>query len=147
MFRTLTVALLLLAACQQQDRATPSPVEKAESNVVAPASVPSLEGSWRVSAVTGDAAVAKLGMTAAFAGGTVKLATGCLQRGWTYTQERNSVAFSASPGASSNCGRAPSASEESAYAALESANIAVFGKDGAQADLSGTGGTLTLERR
>ena len=37
--------------------------------------------------------------------------------------------------------------EETAFAALEDVNIAIFSRKGKRADLSGTGGTLTLERR
>ncbi len=91
--------------------------------------------------------VAQLGMTAVIGGGKAGISTGCLRRAWTYTQKRNVVAFAADPGGSSNCGRTPSGDEEIAYAALNEANIAIFGKEGKEASLSGTGGTLTLERR
>jgi len=150
MFRMLPLALLLLAsACQKPQEQQPS--ENAAANQAAeaatPAEVPVLEGEWKVSTVDGNPAVGGLGMTASFAGGAATLATGCLKRAFTYTQDRNKVSFTTSPSGSANCGRAPGADEEAAYAALESSNIAIFAKDGKQASLSGTGGVLAIERR
>ena len=150
MIRLLPVTLLLLvAACQKQPEESPMANEPANktAEATAPAAVPSLEGSWRVLNVDGNPAVGALGMTASFGGGAATLATGCLKRAFTYTQDRNKVGFAVSPSGSANCGSAPGADEEAAYAALESANIAVFAKDGKQATLSGTGGVLALERR
>ena len=150
MFRALSAALLLFAAgCDRQEAAAPAANEVAnEASAAAPVAVPSLEGSWAVTRVGGVADAAALGMTAAISRNSVTLSTGCLRRAWTYTQKRNVVAFTASPGGSSNCGGgAPGAGAETAYAALTEANIAIFSKDGKEASLSGTGGTLTLERR
>lgn len=148
MIRTLSVtALLLMAACQQQKNPPANEAATQPSAPAAAAAVPSLAGEWRVTMISGDPNAAKLGMAATFGSGLAKLSSGCLQRAWTYTQNRNSVAFAASPGGSSNCGRSPSGDEETAYAALDAANIAIFAKDGKEASLSGTGGTLTLQRR
>ena len=150
MIRALPVALLLLAAaCQKQPGETAATNEAASqaAEVTAPAEVPALNGNWRVVTVDGNPAVGRLGMTASFGEGSATLATGCLKRAWTYTQDRNSVTFNSSPSGSANCGSSPSAEEEAAYAALERANIAVFAKEGNSATLSGTGGVLTLERR
>ena len=91
--------------------------------------------------------VAKLGLAAAIGGGKASLSTGCLRRSWTYTQKRNVVAFAADPAGSNNCGRTPSGDEEVAYAAIDAANMAIFANEGREASLSGTGGTLTLQRR
>ena len=151
MARLLPLALLLLlaAACNKEDSRAARHSNEAAAAPAAPAAaaeVPSLEGDWRVTMIEGRDA-AGLGMTAAIGGGKASIATGCLRRAWTYTQNRNVVAFTASPGGSSNCGRSPSGDEEAAYAALNAANIAIFGKDGKEASLSGTGGTLTLQRR
>jgi len=141
-------ALLLIAACDKPDSGVAQNPDKAADTRAAPAAakIPSLEGSWRVTMIGGQDATT-LGMTAAMAGGRASLSTGCLRRAWTYTQNRNVVAFTASPGESSNCGRSPSGDEEAAYAAINDANMAIFGKDGKEASLSGTGGTLTLQRR
>ena len=142
-------ALLLVVACEKPESSAAPNSDNATATPAAPtatADIPSLEGNWRVTMIEGQDAVA-LGMTAAMAGGKASLSTGCLRRAWTYTQNRNVVAFIASPGASTNCGRSPSGDEETAYTAINDANIAIFGKDGKEASLSGTGGTLTLQRR
>ena len=148
MIRIVPIAVLsILASCGQQEAPPPQANEAVES---APerAEVPSLEGRWAVTRVGGVADAASMGMTAAIGGGSVTLTTGCLKRAWTYTQKRNAVAFTSSPAGSSNCGGgSPSAAAETAYAALTEANIAIFSKDGKEASLSGTGGSLTLERR
>lgn len=146
--RKLTVAAaLLVSACNQRDQ-SPAPVQNEPAEAPAPAAeVPSLEGSWKVTMAEGRDASA-MGMTASFAGGSATLSTGCFRRGWTYSQKRNAVTFTTSPSGSSNCGgSAPGAAEEGAFAALAESNIAIFAKDGQEATLSGTAGTLTLERR
>ena len=147
MTRTLAAALSLsLAACSPQKSETPAANDVA-SEPVAQDSVPSLEGNWAVESIDG-LPVSSSAMTASFAGGKVSIASGCVRRGLTYTQKRNVVSFAADPGGSSNCeGRGTSAEHESAYAALQGASIAIFGKDGREANLSGTGGNLTLKRR
>ena len=150
MYRAFPLALILLAAgCDSRDASTPAAANVADqASAAAPAEVPSLEGSWAVSRVGGVADAAGLGMTASISKDSVTLSTGCIKRAWAYSQKRNVVAFTSSPGGSSNCGgAAPSAGAEAAYAALSEANIAIFSKDGKEASLSGTGGTLTLERR
>ena len=141
-------AVLLLAACGQQNDAVPAPTNEAAKPAAAPVEVPSLEGNWAVSRIGGVADAAPLGMTAAIGKDSIIFSTGCFRRAWTYTQNRNVVAFTAAPAGSSNCGgSSPGASAETAYAALSEANIAIFSRDGKEASLSGTGGTLTLERR
>ena len=113
----------------------------------AKAEVPTLDGSWQVTVIDGVEAK-PLGMTATVGEGRASLATGCFRRSWTYSQKGNMVDFTASPSGSSNCGGlTPGAQEETAFAALEDVNIAIFSRKGKRADLSGTGGTLTLERR
>ena len=140
-------AILLVAGCGRQDTAPAPQSETKQAKPEAQAEVPSLEGDWRISSVGGVPNAAAIGMAASFGDGSAVISTGCLKRAWTYTQKRNVVAFTSSPGGSSNCGSAPSAGEETAYAALSEANIAIFSKDGSEASLSGTGGTLTLQRR
>lgn len=141
-------ALLLLAACGQQESQSPRQANEAAEAEKAPAEVPSLEGNWAVARVGGVADAVSLGMTAAISKDSVALSTGCLKRAWTYTQNRNVVSFDVSPAGSSNCGGAsPSAGAETAFAALTEANIVIFSRDGKEASLSGTGGSLTLERR
>jgi hypothetical protein len=151
MIRNLAMAALLFAAaCSQQDGNPPAANNVVEAPGAAPAadSVPSLDGQWRVAAIDGRPLSSDSVMTANFAGGQASLASGCVRRGLTYTQKRNVVSFAIDPGGSSNCeGRGTSAELEAAYAALQGASIAIFSKKDRQADLSGTGGNLTLERR
>ena len=151
MYRACTIALLLFAAgCDRETPAAPATNESVADNAAASAQaeVPLLKGNWAVTSIGGVADAAGLGMTASVTSDTITLGTGCIRRAWTYTQKRNLVAFKASPGGSSNCGgTAPSAGAEAAYAAVADANMAVFSKEGRQASLSGTGGTVTMERR
>ena len=156
MNRTLPLAaLLILAACgKTAEPAPPIANESSSATASAPAGapaakpdVPSLEANWQVTMIGGVDSKA-LGMTATLGGDRASLSTSCFRRAWTYTQQRNVVDFTASPSGSSNCGgQAPGAQEESAYAALDDANLVIFNNDGKEATLSGTGGTLTLERR
>ena len=148
MIRIVPIAMLMaLAACGEREAPPPPVNETAEPATVA-TEVPSLEGSWSVVRIGGVPEAGPLGMTAAVTKGSFTLSVGCFRRAWTYTQNRNVVTFKSSPGGSSNCGgSAPGAAAETAYAVLDDANIAVFSKDGKEASLSGTGGTLTLERR
>ena len=139
------VLFALIAGCNQQQPAAPPANDVAAAPAAKPA-VPSLNGNWRVTAIGGQP-VAGAAMAAAIGDGSASMSAGCLRRGWTYTQERNLVAFIGSPGGSSNCGRSPTVEEETAFGALGDANLAIFAKDGREATLSGTGGTLTLERR
>ena len=149
MNRALTLAALLcLAACSQQQPAPANEAESAPAGQVAEKAVPSLEGSWDVTAIDGRPVDASSAMVASFSGGNAIVASGCLRRAWTYRQNKNVVTFAAYPGGSANCqGRGTTAQQETAYAALQEANIAIFGKDGSEASLSGTGGNLTLQRR
>ena len=142
MIRTFAlVALLLTANCSKQDQPAPpaNDVAAAPAAPKAKAEVPSLKGAWTVAGGSG--------LTASFADGRLILSEGCLRRAWTYTQNRNSVAFTSAPGASSNCGQTPSRGLEAAFGPISDANIAVFSADGGEVTLSGLGGTLQLARR
>jgi hypothetical protein len=143
-------ALLRVAACGQQDDRPAAANEAADAPAAAPAagSVPSLDGQWRVATIDGRPVGAGSAMTASFAGGKASIASGCVRRGLTYTQKRNVVSFAADPSGSANCeGRGTSAEHEAAYVALQGASIALFRNQGREADLSGNGGNLALERR
>ena len=140
-------ALLLLAACGTETTTEQPANDTAAEGARATEEIPALAGEWRVSKIEGRDA-SGLAMTASFNGGQASLAIGCLRRAWTYTQDRNIVSFTSNPAGSANCGGAtPSGDAETAYAALERANIAIFSRQGKEASLSGTGGNLTLERR
>ena len=86
-------------------------------------------------------------MAASFAAGQASLSAGCVRRAFAYTQKRNVVSFTANPAGSSNCeGQGASAEQATASDALQQASIVIFNKDGSEANLSGTGGNLTLRR-
>lgn len=143
-------ALLLVAGCGQQEPPPTATNEAASAQATSetPEDVPDLEGQWSVAAIDGKPVSGGSAMTAGFAGGKASISSGCFRRAWTYTQKRNVVTFTADPGSSANCGgESPDAVQESAYAVVTNANIAIFRKDGSEANLSGTGGTVTLERR
>jgi hypothetical protein len=150
MNRCLTIAALLLAAaCSKQDQGAPAANEVANTAQApaAEAEVPTLEGSWQVAAIDGRPVAEASAMIATFAGGKLSVASGCVRRAWTYTQKRNVVSFADNPSGSDNCGSGTSSQQETAYAAFTKASIAIFNKDGSEANLSGTGGGLTLRRR
>ena len=139
-------ALLFVSACDRQEPSVApatNAVAEAPSLPAVKAPVPALKGEWRVVTVSGNPAT----MALSVGDGRATMSAGCLRRGFTYTQDRNRVAFAAAPAGSSNCGRSPRGDEEAAFAALGESNMAIFGKDGRDLTLSGFGGTLTLERR
>lgn len=142
-----TVAILLAAACSQGEQAQSPPANNVADAAAAPEPknvVPSLEGSWSVASVAGNPGG---GLILTAGNGLASLSAGCLRRSFAYKQDRNLVSFTASPGGSSNCGQSTSADQEAAFGALADANMAIFGKEGTEATLSGPGGTLTLQRR
>ena len=141
-------AFLFVAACGQQGEQPAPANDAAEAPAAEPAadSVPSLDGQWRVATIDGKPT--SEGLTVSFASGKAGIASGCVRRGLTYTQKRNVVSFAEDASGSANCeGRGTSGEHESAYAALQGASITIFGKEGKEATLSGTGGNVALERR
>ena len=145
---SIIAALLLVAACSQQEpAATPANDSAAATkSTAAEQQTPKLEGQWTVAARDGRPLGAA--MTASFSGGKASIAAGCVRRAWTYSQAGNVVSFTADPAGSSNCeGQGTSAEQETAVVALQEATIVIFSKDGSEANLSGTGGNLSLRRR
>jgi hypothetical protein len=150
MMRTLTVATaLLLVACSQQPAEAP-PANQAASapEPKAAAEVPALQGEWQVATIDGKPVGEGSAMSVSFARTQASLIAGCVRRAFAYTQKRNVVSFAASPGGSSNCeGQGASAQLATAADALQNASIVIFDKAGSEANLSGTGGNLTIRRR
>jgi hypothetical protein len=150
MNRFLTIAtLLLIAGCAQQkdsNAPTSNDAEAAPAETAA-ATVPALEGEWQVAKVDGRPVGPGSAMVAAFGDDKVRIAAGCSHRAWTFTQKRNIVSFSADPGGSANCENPPNSDQEAAIHALDRATMAIFDKDGREANLSGNGGNVTLVRR
>ena len=145
---TALAALLSLAACGQQEAAPPPANESAEAPEAKPADTPKLDGQWSVAALDGKPVNAGSAMAASFAAGKASISAGCVRRAFTYTQKRNVVSFTANPAGSANCeGQGASAEHATASDALQQASIVIFSKDGSEANLSGTGGNLTLRRR
>jgi len=149
MSRFLTVAaLLLVSACGQTSDTNSSAATNAAAAAAADAvpTTPELAGEWQLTKVDGrplDGGPANI----TFEGGKARLLTGCTRRAWTYTQKRNIVSFTANPGGSSNCERAPTIKEETAFQAFTRAKMVIFAKEGREASLSGDGGNVTLLRR
>ena len=147
MIRILPLAgFLLLAGCGQPDQAAPAANDMAQIAPAPQAAVPSLAGEWRITGVTGTPTSGEA-MTIVFADGRASVTAGCLRRAASYTQDRNAVDFAAFSPSGGDCSRLPSAQEDLTFVALDDANLAIFGEDGSQTSLSGSGGTLALERR
>ena len=139
-------AMLTLAACGQQE-APPPANETAAAPEAKPAETPKLDGDWRVAAIDGKP-VEGAAMAASFAAGRASLSAGCVRRAFAYTQKRNVVSFTVNPAGSSNCeGQGASAEQATAADALQQASIVIFNQDGSEANLSGNGGNLKLQRR
>jgi len=151
-------ALLLVAACDQQTTSnTASANDDGTANDMAatgtaPAgeaasTTPLLDGEWQLTKVDGRPLEAGSLSTVTFGDGKANLVTGCTRRAWTFTQKRNIVSFAANPGSSSNCERAPTIKEETAFQAFTRAKMVIFDKEGREASLSGDGGNVTLAKR
>lgn len=142
-------ALLLVAGCGQQADSNAASSNDAKAAPVAkpPAETPALEGEWQVTKVDGRQLGPSSAMIATFGDGKVRVVAGCSRRAWTFTQDRNIVAFAADPSGSTNCASPPSADQEAALSALDRATMAIFDKQGGEGNLSGDGGNVTLVRR
>ena len=140
------LAALLLIGCGQPEQAAAPSNDTAQAAPAPKAPVPALKGEWRVAAITG-APVTGTPMTMTIAGGSAKLTVGCIRRTSTFTQDRNTVDFAFPSTTAGDCARLPSAQEDLMFVALGDANVAIFDQDGREVTLSGTGGTVTLERR
>jgi hypothetical protein len=159
MSRFLTIAAALLAsACGQQSDSGGAPAtdaEAANASLATPANsvgqaaptAPLLDGEWRLTKVDGRPLEGGASSVISFEDGAAKLVTGCTRRNWTYTQDRNIVSFAANPAGSSNCERAPTIKEETAFQSFTRAKMVIFDKAGREASLSGDGGNVTLARR
>ena len=110
-----------------------------------PAEVPSLAGEWSVSASSGKPLTQVFPMTASVSGNQITVHSECVSLAWSYTQDRNIVAFK--PGAVRHCGRNQTQNENEVQRAIGGATIALFSNEGREVQLSGSGGTVTLTRR
>lgn len=144
MNRLMMIAALCVAGC------SPSANEPAVNQVEAPtaeakpAEVPALAGEWTVSALGGQPLQQVFPMRASFADGKLTVRSECVTFVWSYTQDRNMVAFK--PVSATKCGRNQTTNENEMERAMKGANIALFLNDGREVQLSGNGGTATLTR-
>lgn len=147
--RVLTaVALLLAASCtQQHSDHEQAAANEAIANEAEPAKprVPALEGAWLLTKIDGRP-VDGGAIAANFGGSKLSITAGCTKRAWRFTQNRNIVSFTADPGGSANCQSPPNGDQDAAFYALDRATMAIFAKEGREANLSGNGGNVTLER-
>lgn len=136
--------LLLLAACSPEAEA---PVNQAEEPVAEQeaATVPQLDGEWRVTGVNGEDLKQAYTMNASFADGRLTIASDCVRFAWAYTQDRNIVAFTPAPAQS--CERVRTTNEDQVAEVIPLANIAMFSEDGSEVELSGPGGRVAMTRR
>jgi hypothetical protein len=145
MRRLTMIAVLGLAACSPaEDRPAANEAEEPAA-VEKPAEVPSLAGEWSVTALSGQPLKQVFPMTASIAEGRMTVRSECVTFVWSYTQERNIVAFK--PVSVGHCGRNQTTNENEIERAMKGANIALFSPDGREVQLSGNGGTATLTRR
>jgi hypothetical protein len=141
----LTILILCVAGCSP---AANEPVANDVDKHIAqekPAEVPSLDGEWRVTASSGKPLTQVFPMTASFSGNEIVIHSECVSLAWSYTQNRNIVAFK--PGGLSHCARNQTQNENEVQRAIDRANIALFSNEGREVQLSGSGGTVTLTRR
>lgn len=137
--------MLCLAGCSPA--ANPPDSNRAEKSTPQekPAEIPSLTGEWSVTASNGTPLTQIFPMTASVSGDQLTIHSECVSFAWSYTQDRNFVAFK--PGAVRHCARNQTQSENEVQRAIDGASIALFLGDGREVQLSGNGGTATLTRR
>ena len=145
MKRMTMIAALCVAGCSPAanepaaNQAEPSAAEER------PAEVPSLTGEWSVTALGGQPLKQVFPMTASFSDDKMTVRSECVTFVWSYTQDRNIVAFK--PLSTKRCARNQTTNENEMERAMKGANIALFSRDGNEVQLSGNGGTATLTRR
>ena len=139
------IAVLCLAGCSPaEEQPAANQVEKPAA-AKKPAEVPSLAGEWNVTALGGQPLKQVFPMTVSVDADKMTVHSECLTFVWSYTQNRNIVAFL--PVSAGRCGRNQTTNENEIERAIKGANIALFSPDGREVQLSGNGGTATMTRR
>lgn len=146
MNRLTMIAALCVAACSPTADEQPA-ANQADKPAAAekPAEVPSLTGEWSVTALGGQPLQQVFPMTASFSNDKMTVHSECVTFVWSYTQNRNIVAFK--PVSANHCGRNQTTNENEIERTMKGANIALFTGEGREVQLSGNGGTATLTRR
>ena len=138
-------AFLSLAACSQPaEQQQPAPANETATKTVQ-AAVPSLEGEWVVEQANGKPLDQMWPMTASATKDRFTIASDCRKMSWTFKQDRNFVQFT--PAVGTECGRVRSPAELLADSSVKLAQTVVFEDEGRSAQISGSGGTLSLKRR
>ena len=137
-------AFLSLAACSQPAEQQPAPANETATETVQ-AAVPSLEGEWVVEQANGKPLDQMWPMTASATKDRFTIASDCRKMSWTFKQDRNFVQFT--PAAGTECGRVRSPAELLADSSVKLAQTVIFEDEGRSAQISGSGGTLSLKRR
>ena len=144
----LALAIVSLAACSKEAPPPANDVNTVEANTAeAPAAVPSLDGSWAVSQINGQAPNQVWPMTAQISADKLVLASECRKLGYDFHQDRNVIHLTPSAAASASCGRAKSPAEIAIEKPLSLANIAMFSNEGRSVELSGPGGRIMMTRK
>jgi hypothetical protein len=143
-FMFVPAALLSLAACSQPAEQQPAAANETLSETVQ-AAVPSLEGEWVVELANGKALDQMWPMTASATKDRFTIASDCRRMSWTFKQDRNFVQFTPAGGA--ECGRVRSPAELLADSSVKLAQTVIFEDEGSSAQISGSGGTLSMKRR
>ena len=140
-----TIAILLLAAaCTPAAEEPTNQVEPADVEQEEAAPVPQLAGDWRVTAINGQDLTQYYTMNASFAGDRLTIASDCVRIAWSYSQQRNVVAFT--PAEAASCDRMRTHNEDQVKPIVTQANIAMFSDEGRQVELSGPGGRVAMTR-
>lgn len=142
----LSTAILSLAACSKPaEQQQPVANAVAETNDIAQAPVPSLEGEWVVERTNGKAPDQIWPMTAEATTEHFTIISECRKMSWTFKQDRNFIQFTPTSGV--ECGRVRSPAELLADSTMKLANTVIFSDEGKTAQISGPGGTITMTRR
>ena len=142
----LSLAALSLAACSQPaEQQTAENNAVAEANATAQVPVTSLEGELVVEQANSKALDQIWPMTAEATKDRFTISSECRKMSWTYKQDRNFAQFT--PAAGVECGRVRSPAENLANSTVKLAQTVIFSDEGRTAQISGSGGTITMSRR
>ena len=147
-FMFVPAALLSLAACSEpadQQPATANEMANDTANEAVQAAVPSLEGEWVVEQANGKAPDQLWPMTASATKDRFTITSDCRKMSWTFKQDRNFVQFTPAPGV--ECGRVRSPGEHLADSTVKLAQTVIFEDGGRRAQISGSGGTISMKRQ
>ena len=155
MTRAVLPILVLVSACgqgaeqPQANSAGNAAANQAAANAAQPAAaaVPSLVGEWTITSINGRAPDQIWPMVARVTADSFTIQSECRRMAWTFRQDRNVIQLAPDPGSSTDCARVRSPAELMIEKPVGLANIAMFGSDGREVELTGPGGRVTMTRR